>query len=283
MKQYPTLGQAVLLLVLFWSVETTLSIIAPVVLLEIGLNRPTRPELVMIIGIVVGCLVVWWGWRKTAARFSLVFPLSRIRLVLYFPVLLTVIGGGIVISEIDNLFRVLLPIPDVMVQAFTALGADASVAFLVLGPVLSASILEEGLFRGLILYGFMRNYPLKKALVLSAFLFGLLHMNPWQFVGAFFMGIVFGWWYFRTRSLWPCIVGHIVNNSMATYLFHFDLPGLIAKTDFTKPVEFQPWWLDLIGLLFIFLGLWWFHRVSDSRLPDAQDGAVEVNEVAAKG
>ena len=282
MKIYPTFNQAVLLLVLLWSIETALAIIAPVVLFEIGLNRPTRPELVLIIGSVVGCLVAWWGWRKTGARFGLVFPLSRIRLVVYIPVMLTVIGGGIVISEIDNLFRVLLPIPDAMAQAFGVLGDDASLAFLILGPVLSASILEEGLFRGLILYGFLRNYPLKKALIFSALLFSVLHMNPWQFVGAFIMGIVFGWWYHRTQSLWPCIVGHILNNSIATLFFHFDFPGLIAKTDFSKPVEFQPWWLDLMGLLFMFLGLWWFHRVSNSRLPDAPNGVVEVNKVVAK-
>ena len=265
MKKYPTLHQAIWLIVLLLLFEITLTAIASIVHTELCIDRPSKPDLVLIIGSGVACFVTWWGWRRTGARFRVVFPLSRIRLMLFLPVSLTVIGGGIVISEIDNIVRFFLPIPEAFLQALSNMGGAGSAIFLILGPVLSVSILEEGLFRGLILYGFLRNYPLKKALVFSALLFAFVHLNPWQFVGAFILGVVFGWWFSRTRSLWPCIVGHILNNSIATFFSHFNFPGLIAKTDFTKPVEFQPWWLDLSGLLLMILGLWWFHQVSRAR------------------
>ena len=268
MKNYPTFKQAIWLLLLLWSVEFTCTIIASIIRFEIGLDRPSRSELAWIIGTGVGCFVIWWGWRRTGASFRSVFPLSRVRLLLLFPLSLTVIGGGIVISEIDNLVRITLPIPEVWVRAYSAMRNDASATFLILVPVLCAPILEEGLFRGLILNGFLRNYRKENALVCSALLFGLLHMNPWQFIGAFIMGVVFGWWFLRTQTLWPCLVGHALNNLLAAFFSHFELPGLIAKTDYTKPVEFQPWWLDLSGLLLMILGLWWFSRASNGRKPN---------------
>lgn len=268
MKNYPTFKQAIWLLLLLASVEIACTIIVSIVHTQVRVDRPSKPELALIVGTAVGCFVIWWGWRKTGARFRSVFPLSRIRTVLLIPVFLTVIGGGIVISEIDNLVRTILPVPESLVQALSIVGGDTSSIFLILGPVLSASVLEEGLFRGLILYGFLRNYPLNKALVCSALLFGFLHMNPWQFVGSFIMGIVFGWWFTRTQSLWPCLVGHSLNNSIAAIFSHFELPGLITIADFMQPVEFQPWWLDLSGLLLMILGLWWFSRASNSRKPD---------------
>jgi membrane protease YdiL (CAAX protease family) len=40
-------------------------------------------------------------------------------------------------------------------------------------------------------------------------------MNPQQVVYATLLGIIFGWIYYRTRSLLPVIAGHVLNNSIA--------------------------------------------------------------------
>jgi membrane protease YdiL (CAAX protease family) len=84
------------------------------------------------------------------------------------------------------------------------------ISIAVLGP-----ILEEVLFRGAIQGYLMRKYNPTVGIVVAALVFGLIHMNPIQIFYAFCLGLVFGWMYYRTRSLMPVIIGHVLNNSLA--------------------------------------------------------------------
>jgi membrane protease YdiL (CAAX protease family) len=93
---------------------------------------------------------------------------------------------------------------------FERLGSD-SLPSLLTGCVM-APILEEMLFRGVFLRSFLVQYERRGAIVLSALLFGLAHMNLYQFVVGFALGLVTGWLYERTRSLWPTIVLHASYN-----------------------------------------------------------------------
>ncbi len=82
----------------------------------------------------------------------------------------------------------------------------------VLKVVIIAPIIEEMIFRGIIMHGFMRNYSKFSAIIISALMFALFHLNPWQFPSAFALGILLGWLMVRTRSILLCILGHSVNN-----------------------------------------------------------------------
>jgi len=77
-------------------------------------------------------------------------------------------------------------------------------------------VLEEMLFRGVILRGFLQHYPPGLAIAGSAIVFGLAHMNLYQFVVAFVIGGLSGWLYARTRSLLPSIVLHACYNGSLT-------------------------------------------------------------------
>jgi membrane protease YdiL (CAAX protease family) len=79
-----------------------------------------------------------------------------------------------------------------------------------------APVLEEMLFRGVILRGFLRRYSRTFAILWSATLFGIAHLNLYQFATAFVVGVVGGWLYERCRSLWPCILLHATYNSFVT-------------------------------------------------------------------
>lgn len=79
-----------------------------------------------------------------------------------------------------------------------------------------APIFEEILFRGILLRGLLQNgtSPII-AIILSSFLFGAAHMNPWQFLGAGFLGAIFGYVYYRTKSLWLVMFLHALNNMIS--------------------------------------------------------------------
>lgn len=79
----------------------------------------------------------------------------------------------------------------------------------------AAPILEEVLFRGILLQGLLRNYRPAVAIGQSALLFGVIHFNPAQSVNAAFLGLLLGWLYYQTRSLGLCIGFHALHNLLA--------------------------------------------------------------------
>lgn len=87
--------------------------------------------------------------------------------------------------------------------------------YLLLGGVFIGPVCEEIIFRGVILEQLIKRYEPWKAIVFSAIIFGVVHGVAIQVVYAFVLGLAIGWIYFRTRSLWLCIIIHVVNNAVA--------------------------------------------------------------------
>lgn len=82
-----------------------------------------------------------------------------------------------------------------------------------------APLLEEVMFRGAIQGYMMRRMRSPwAAIIAAALVFGIFHMNPVQVVYATLLGVVFGWIYYRTGSLMSVIVGHVLNNTIATIM-----------------------------------------------------------------
>lgn len=105
-----------------------------------------------------------------------------------------------------------LQLPDSMTKDFEELSRHIGVALLTLA--VAAPVLEELLFRGVILNGLLRNRRPWVAIGQSALLFGLIHFNPAQSVSAGLLGVLLGWLYYRTRSLGLCIALHAINNGL---------------------------------------------------------------------
>lgn len=76
-----------------------------------------------------------------------------------------------------------------------------------------APIMEELLFRGIILQGFL-NFGYKKyyALLISSCMFSIYHFNFYQMIPAFFLGTIIGWSYLISNSIILPIFLHLINN-----------------------------------------------------------------------
>lgn len=120
-----------------------------------------------------------------------------------------------IISPIGNL----IPMPESIKKAFMDFGSQTGVfAFMLM--VVAAPILEELIFRGIILDGLLKKYSPEKSILLSSLLFGLVHLNPWQFVTGFIIGIFAGWIYYKTKSLSLTIIIHAAAN-LSGYIMRY--------------------------------------------------------------
>ena len=256
-EPYPGIRQAITLLIVAFllTAACTVSIVILGAILDLPLTA--HPLAVGIANLVAIGLVLKWGLGKVGATFSQVYPLAPVAQPLLFPMCLTVIGVGILLSELDNLLRLMLPMPAGLSSQFVDLVAGHTSLWgsLFLGIVV-APVTEELLFRGLILHGILRRYSPRKAILASALLFAAFHGNPWQFLGAAVLGVLFAWWFLQTRSLLPCILGHALNNAVPLVLIGVLDVEIEGFTSDPTAVQFQPSWLNLIGLLCASWGLW---------------------------
>jgi len=81
-------------------------------------------------------------------------------------------------------------------------------------------------------------------------------VNPWQFLPAFVLGLVFGWWFLHTRSLAPCLLGHALHNGLPVLLMIIPFPEIPGYTGTpTQVAASQPIWLTLLGLACFGVGM----------------------------
>lgn len=83
-----------------------------------------------------------------------------------------------------------------------------------------APIFEEILYRGIFLNGLLKKYNYKKAIIFSALIFAIAHLNLPQGINAFFLGIIIGLVYYYTSSVYLCISMHFVNNFLVNFIIY---------------------------------------------------------------
>jgi len=122
-------------------------------------------------------------------------------------------GGMMILSMIVSLISLLLPrafsTPD-----FSPTADPLSNLLLVFTSVIAAPLFEEYLFRGVCMMG-LKRYGNGFSILVTSFLFALMHGNIPQAVPIFFFSLILCYADIRTGSLLPGLIFHIVNNAVA--------------------------------------------------------------------
>jgi len=156
----------------------------------------------------------------------------------------------LLLAEADKLF------PDEAEELDEFGEAMGGVFGLVAGGIL-APIAEEIGFRGVLMGGLLRmRCKPWIAIVVSAFVFSCFHGTYLQLFGTMVFGIIVGWLYWRTRSLVPGMIVHMVNNSVA-----FGLEMVIPDVEPGKKACVM---LIVVFLPMLLIGLKWYKNYSFS-------------------
>ncbi|HEX7117424.1 MAG TPA: CPBP family intramembrane glutamic endopeptidase [Longimicrobiales bacterium] len=163
---------------------------------------------------------------------------------------LTIVGLYPLLFEGSLLVQALDAPPDGWLGLAAAVEAGSVPALLVL--LVIAPLIEELLFRGLILRGLEALFPATLAILLSAAMFAAFHGDVSQLLPAFTAGVLFGWLYVKTESLFLPILGHIFWNAQLLLLDRWpwlDLPAAAELARFAGEPPVQPvWWLGVCGV-----------------------------------
>ena len=111
---------------------------------------------------------------------------------------------------------VLSVLPEAWTESYTEASADISTGTVVgvISVAIVAPVVEEFIFRGLIMTRLSRVMSGWLAVLLSAAVFGLCHGELVWFCYAFVLGAFFGFIDLRSGSILPSILGHIMFNAI---------------------------------------------------------------------
>ena len=128
-----------------------------------------------------------------------------------------------------------------------------SSGLLLLSTCVIPALVEEFLFRGVILRSLMR-FGAGTAILISAFLFALMHGNVAQIVFAFPLGVLFALFVVRTGNIWITIAIHFLNNLFSSlYLVIEAAAGMDAVNVYSMLFPPILWVLGIAGLLYLLL------------------------------
>ena len=169
---------------------------------EIGLKRPTARQIFL--GLGLGLIVMLLA---AGADEALSWTLKRA----VSPATLEILKKMAETTSVEGLY--------------SELSSPWQKLLLVFGGVIAAPLGEEIFFRGLLYNSLKHRMNVPAAIVLSGFLFALVHFNPLSVLVIFPMGMLLAYVYERTGSLWITIIMHALNNGVAFALLWYAQRG----------------------------------------------------------
>jgi sodium transport system permease protein len=178
------------------------------------------------------------------------------------------------VNELRPIVEWLFPISQAVEETLSQMMKkipSVGVAILLFAAV--PAICEEIAFRGFILTGLERGHRTRSAVLLSALLFGFMHVLVslfQQLFNATLLGLVLGLLAVRSRSILPGILFHFINNALGVVMGSVasdQAHRWIAAWLYREPAgQLYHWWWVVLGALVSALLLVWLLK-SDSRAP----------------
>ncbi len=132
---------------------------------------------------------------------------------------LTILG-----DEIDRIVSIFVKLsPEFEELISNMLKADTVTEWvgLFVSAVILAGIVEEMLFRGLLLKAFEEKVGVTHAIFFSALIFAFVHPAPWL-IQVLILGVILAYLTWKSNSIFPSIILHCVNNAFALVFNNID-------------------------------------------------------------
>jgi len=163
---------------------------------------------------------------------------------------ISVIGVGVISGFFANLIDYFLSRGD-LEQVNTML-MSGGILITFIPTVILAPIMEELMFRGIILNKLLSTTSKWPAILISSFLFGFIHLNLIQGLNAFVLGIILSLIFIKCRSIIPCILGHSLNNLLSIICSFITLNNNFVDTPTTIIIQVVCLVLSILPMYFFF-------------------------------
>jgi sodium transport system permease protein len=193
------------------------------------------------------------GGYRTATSLSLRYASGKS----FGAATLMILGGTPLVWYITWAQSFVLPMPWEFLEGmseFLVAESPSRIAWLLILIGVVPAVCEEVLFRGVLLGGTHRHLPTAQAVVANGLIFGVFHIpgaTVFRFLPSAFLGMLLAFVVLRTRSIWPAMLMHFLNNGSIVLLS--SSPWILER--FADPHQGPPLWLIAPALLSLGAGL----------------------------
>lgn len=250
-------------------------------LLSGSTGRPLPVLAVELAGILLPTLLL-----ALSLRFSVrdTFSLRLPPLVAFVPATLIGLTGWVVNSGL--VLRLLTP-PEgyerMAEKARTSLTSGMSLPLVLLLVAVVPAVQEELAFRGVMLRGLSR-LGAPWAIFISAVMFGLAHADIYRLVPVILIGLMNGWIVWRTRSILPAMLVHLLNNGAGVVVGPLLGDG---SSSFASPFvdgRWPSWGFVVAAVLVQFAAIMWIAALTRGPRPSpAQAGTAAASASPTAG
>lgn len=249
---FPGIGGAIGLLAILFALNILIGIL--IVAGAGGIGEIEIPAYQLALAYVLSFgVTLWVGVRMSRSSVGEVLRLTSFPAAALVPVVAVLFGLWVVLIQSMAFMTRAIPVDRSMMEEMSRLLFESLWIGLPL-LVIAAPVLEEALFRGIILRGLLNRHRPWVAVALNAVIFSVAHFNLWQLPASFTVGLFMGWVYYRTRCLLLCVLLHAFHNLALAFVGQYVASFFGVSPDDTV-VPYVPWWIVGIGVLFIVLGV----------------------------
>ncbi len=170
----------------------------------------------------------------------------------------------ILVTLLGQLINIVFPIPAEHIEAFQNIFflEGRTYWYLLFLIAFLPGICEEVMFRGYFIKVFEKK-GITQAIIISAVLFGILHLDIYRLIPITILGIWMGYIVIKTNSLYIPIVAHIANNALAISIAKYGdkMPGI----EYFIIDDNLAWWLAIPSLIILIILIKQFQKVNDPK------------------
>ncbi|MEI7829129.1 MAG: type II CAAX endopeptidase family protein [Prolixibacteraceae bacterium] len=254
-RYYPTFWQAVNLIVLYTFLQTLIDFPLALYDYQYGTDWLREPLLKLPVFFGTTFVILFLGTRFSGLPLQEIYPMKSFRWLTVPALFVSLLSLQFFMNAISLRVDKILPPPGWFLELFARLfESDQGIWGGILRVVILAPIVEELIFRGVIFSGFQRIYPSFLAIFFSALLFALFHLNPWQLLPTFLLGLLLGFVRLRTGSLLAAIFTHALHNGMVFLAVYYH--EIFEQIGWMQAGKTQNFVINLLllslGLIFLF-------------------------------
>jgi membrane protease YdiL (CAAX protease family) len=129
-----------------------------------------------------------------------------------------------------------------------------NLVLIALAPAVFEELFFRGTLQGMLIELFGSAHV---GIIVCSFVFAAIHLNAEQFIPMFFLALVLGYVCYYSRSIWPSIILHFLNNGFAVWVTYLQdrmpVAKAIATDDYTPPIAATVLAFAVIGGFFYWL------------------------------
>lgn len=138
--------------------------------------------------------------------------------------------GG-VFAKLEDYLKVLEETAQAATDKMLNVDTIGGLLFNLLIIALIPAVGEELTFRGVLQQSLTRRMNPHVAIILSAAIFSFIHFQFYGFLPRMFLGVLMGYMFYITNSLWTSMLMHFVNNGSAVVLYYLANKGVIEDAE----------------------------------------------------